>query len=159
MPDVGIQLGHVIERNRLEKEVAEAAEHEQRRIGSDIHDGIGQELTGLRYLAQTHAESLAQQTSADLPVAERIVAGLETVQKQLRRIVRDLVPVDVDQHGLVKALQSLVERANEAHPVACRFECESHFAVDDHLLATHIYRIVQLINRRSRDDRHFHRLF
>ena len=143
MPDIGIQLGHVIERKRLERGVADAAESEQRRIGSDIHDGVGQELTGLRYLAQTHAEALAKQSSEEAAVAERMVKGLEAVQQQLRSIIRDLVPVDVDQQGLVIALRSLVERTEEAHAIACVLECEKPLVVADHLLATHIYRIVQ----------------
>ena len=49
MLNVGIQLGHVMERNRLELQIANSSEIEQRRIGSDMHDGVGQELSGLRY--------------------------------------------------------------------------------------------------------------
>ncbi len=143
MPDVGIQLGHVIERKRLESQVANAAELEQRRLGSDIHDGVGQELTGMRYLAQTHAESLVKQASPDAPVAERIAAGLETVQKKLRAVMQRLVPVEVDEEGLVAALRSLAQRTGQSQTIECTFECESLVAVEDNLKATHIYRIAQ----------------
>ncbi len=143
MPDVGIQLGHVIERKRLEKEVADSAEREQRRIGSDIHDGVGQELTGLRYLATAHVESLAEQSSPDAAAARRILQAFETVQKHLRGIIKDLVPVEVDEQGFLVALQSLVERTSDAHDVECSFECEQPIAIEDNLLATHVYRIAQ----------------
>ena len=143
MPDVGIQLGHVIERKRLEKEIADAAEREQSRIGSDMHDGIGQELTGLRFLAQTHADALASGESPEADLAQRIAAGLETVQQQLRAVIRDLVPVELDQEGLVSALRSLAERTTETHRIDCRLVCEQPVAVHDNVLARHVFRIVQ----------------
>src|SRR5688500_5427340 len=49
------------ERTELTRQVIDAATVEQRRIGQVIHDGVAQELAGLRYMAQTHAESLFQQ--------------------------------------------------------------------------------------------------
>lgn len=143
MPDVGIQLGHVIERRRLEKMAADATEAEQRRIGSDIHDGVGQDLTGLRYMAQTHAESLTAQSSTEVKTAQRMTEWLEKVQQQLRGIVRRLVPVEIDEQGLVAALHGLAEQTTETHDVVCHSECAQSIRVPDTTLATHIYRIAQ----------------
>lgn len=56
MLDVGIQLGHVIQRKQLERDVADTAEYEQRRLGNDIHDGVGQEITGLKFIASACAD-------------------------------------------------------------------------------------------------------
>jgi two-component system, chemotaxis family, CheB/CheR fusion protein len=143
MQNVGIQLGHVVRRQRLERRIAETAEHEQRRIGSDIHDGLGQELTGLRYLAQTHYESLTKQDSPDTKIAARLSTGLETVQKQLRSIVRDLIPVELDGKGLEAALSALAERTTATTDMACQLHIEQPLELDDIMLATQIYRIVQ----------------
>lgn len=143
MPDVGIQLGHVIERKRLEREIADAREAEQRRVASDIHDGVGQELTGLRYLTRTHAETLRRLDSPEAQLAQRIAEGLEIVQKQMRCIIRDLVPVELDEKGLVAALHVLQERTAATHQVRCTFDCQQPVAIDDNLLATHLYRIAQ----------------
>lgn len=130
-------------RKELEKRVIDAATDEQRRIGQDIHDGIGQELTGLRYMAQTHAESLARQSSPDAKTAERMTVWLATVQEQLRAIIRQLVPVEVDQLGLVAALRGLAKQTQESHDLACEFQCPQPVTVADAALATHLYRIVQ----------------
>lgn len=143
MPDVGIQLGHVIERKRLEKLIADATEQEQRRLGSDIHDGVGQELTGLRYMAGTHADVLAEQSSPEAEIAQRIAEGLGTVQKGLRSIISDLVPVELDEKGLVAALRSLAERIAYSQDIECEFECDPAVAIEDASLATHMYRIGQ----------------
>ncbi|TWT90346.1 Chemotaxis protein methyltransferase [Pseudobythopirellula maris] len=143
MPHVGSQLGHVIERKRIDRLVADATEREQRRIGQDIHDGVGQELTGLRYLTKTHQDTLTAAGYEEAEVAGRIMQGLGTVQRQLRTIVRELVPVEVDREGLVSALRSLAQRTTEGYEVACEFECDAPLAVENTLLATHVYRIAQ----------------
>lgn len=139
---IGI-IRDISRRKELEKEVVDAASNEQRRIGQDIHDGIGQELTGLRYMAQTHAESLAQQSSPHAPTAERMTQWLTTVQQQLRDIIRRLVPVEVDKQGLVAALRGLAQRTSERHDLVCEFQCQKPVAIADTALATHLYRIVQ----------------
>jgi PAS domain S-box-containing protein len=141
--DVSEQKRAEQSRKELEKQVIDAATDEQRRIGQDIHDGIGQELTGLRYMAQTHAESLAQQSSPDAKTAERMTVWLATVQEQLRAIIRQLVPVEVDQLGLVAALRGLAKQTQESHDLACEFQCPQPVTVADAALATHLYRIVQ----------------
>jgi signal transduction histidine kinase len=143
MPDVGMQLGHVFERKRLDRRVADATEQEQRRIGQDIHDGIGQELTGLKYLAQTQAETLEESHPKEAELAHRIATGFETIQLQLRRLIRDLVPVEVDRDGLVSALQSLAIRTADDYDLMCDLSCDDGIAIDDSLVATHMYRIAQ----------------
>jgi len=143
MPDVGIQLGQVIERKRLDRRVADATEREQRRIGQDIHDGVGQEIAGLKYLAQTHAESLQETAGRKADTALRIASGFETIQRQMRRIIRDLVPVEVDTAGLATALRSLADRTREDYGIDARFEYDDTVRVENSLLATHVYRIAQ----------------
>ena len=140
---VVVSLIDISDRKELERQVIEAAADEQRRIGQDIHDGVGQELTGLRYVAQTHAESLARQSSPDAPTAERMTKWLTTVQQQLRAIIRQLVPVEVDKQGLVAALRGLAQQTSERHDLVCEFQCQRPVTVADAALATHLYRIVQ----------------
>lgn len=143
MPDVGIQLGHVIQRKALERQIADTAESEQRRMGSDIHDGVGQELTGLKYIASSCAESLRERSAPEADVARRVAEGLERVQKQLRAVIRDLIPVELDKEGLEAALRSLAERVRETHEIDCRVQCKQPIVMENNLLATHLYRIIQ----------------
>jgi PAS domain S-box-containing protein len=143
---IGLFVGIIRDISRhkeLEKEVSDAAANEQRRIGQDIHDGVGQELTGLRYMAQTHAESLAQQSSPEAKTAERMTQWLTTVQQQLRAIIRQLVPVEVDNHGLAATLRGLARQISQSHDLVCDFQCQRPIDVADAALATHLYRIAQ----------------
>ena len=65
------------------------------------------------------------------------------MQQQLRAIVRDLVPVEVDNLGLAAALQALAQRISEAHDIDCSFSCVSPIDVEYNLKATQLYRIAQ----------------
>jgi PAS domain S-box-containing protein len=130
-------------RKTLERHIVEAVAEEQRRIGRDIHDGVGQELTGLRYMARTLAESLDHAASAEAGTAARISDWLATLQRQLRGIIRQLVPVEVDEKGIVAALRGLAERTTETQDVTCAFECLQEIGVADSAVATQLYRIAQ----------------
>lgn len=139
---IGI-IRDISRKKELENEVVNAAADEQRRIGQDLHDGVGQELTGLRYIAQTHLESLAKRNSPEIPIAERICNGLSTIQRQFRAIIRELVPVELDQQGLSTALRELARRTSETHNLNCEFIGKHQQLIPDLSVATHLYRIAQ----------------
>ena len=58
-------LRDVTERRSLERDVLEAGERERQRIGHDLHDGLGQELTGIAMLATALAERLGGPPAGD----------------------------------------------------------------------------------------------
>jgi 1,4-dihydroxy-2-naphthoyl-CoA synthase len=87
---VVVSLVDISDRKELERQVVEAAADEQRRIGQDIHDGVGQELTGLRYMAQTHAESLAQQSSPDAQFFDPHVSVGQVVSIEAIGLIRKM---------------------------------------------------------------------
>lgn len=154
----------IAERERLEREIAKAAELEQRRIGQDLHDSVGQQLTALTMLAQDFVESLqsARPTQIDGPVpadsetsplglsrlapvelAERLRRGLQQSLAEVRSISRNLNPVPIDSQGLMAALTDLVESVRPQSKVNCWFDCPIPVVVEDNVTATHLYHIAQ----------------
>jgi signal transduction histidine kinase len=133
----------VTERKRLQREVLAIAGNQQRRIGQDLHDGIGQELTGLAMLAQRFTATLAAMSPADANLASKIVDGLEQALQHVRALSKGLVPVEVDVEGLMAALTDLVNRAGKLHHVRCTFECRQPVHILDNQTATHLYRMSQ----------------
>jgi PAS domain S-box-containing protein len=133
----------ISDRKELERQVINASATEQRRIGQDIHDGVGQELTGLRYVAQTHLDALLQEDSPHAKTAQRMKEWLGTIQQQLRTIIRQLIPVEVDEQGLVAALDGLAKQTADTHGLDCCLECPEAITVPDAALATHLFRIAQ----------------
>jgi PAS domain S-box-containing protein len=138
---VGI-LRDLSRRKELEREVLEIAALEQRRIGQELHDGVGQELTGLGLMADALAQRL-KAADADWRLAAKVAAGLERVHQQVRSLSHGLVPVDVDPEGLRAALEDLAARTGEQSGTACHFEWGGPVEVADAVTATHLLRIAQ----------------
>jgi PAS domain S-box-containing protein len=130
-------------RERLERELLDAGEHERRRIGHDLHDGLGQQLAGIAFLASAlpvKLEKLAPEVAAD---AQRIAALLEDSIHQVRALSRGLHPILPDDHSLMSSLRELAETVEATTGVACRWECPKPVLVRDHRTALNIYRIAQ----------------
>ncbi len=58
-----ILKSEMIERKRLEKSILEISEREKRRIAQDLHDGLGQHLTGVAFLSKVLADKLTEKLS------------------------------------------------------------------------------------------------
>ena len=100
----------VTEQKRLEREVLQISENEQQRIGQDLHDGLGQELTGLAFLSQNLARKLAAQSLPEAAEeAQRITRLVTHAIEQTRELARGLFPVELGSDGLVAALRSLAD--------------------------------------------------
>ncbi len=140
---------------RLEHEIIEISEREQRRIGRDLHDGLCQ------YLAATGCAAAALQTDLlrrNLP-KEAAVAGelaelLEGGVVQTRDLARGLVPVPMDEAGLPFALEGLAASVARLQNIDCTFRVEGEVKIGDTSAATHLYRIAQeAINNATRHGR------
>src|SRR5712675_709990 len=70
---VSSAIREISERKRLEKIVLEISEREQRRIGQDLHDGLGQHLTGIAFMAKVQAQKLAERHAPEAAEAGKIV--------------------------------------------------------------------------------------
>ncbi len=136
-------LRDITERKKLEAEILEISEREQRRFGQDLHDGLGQRLTGLEMLSHGLAEDLAKKAPAFARQARRLNRELRATVTDARLISHGLAPVPLSGDGLMRGLRELVASTSRLPGVKCRFGCESPVYVDDPAVATHLYRIAQ----------------
>lgn len=145
VPRLGLFTGvlrDVTQRKQLEREVLEIAALEQRRIGQELHDDVGQEVTGLALMADVLARRL-EHLPAEAEVVGKLAAGMERVHRQVRRLARGLLPDDVDPEGLRVALEDLAAHTGELSDVTCTFECVGAVDVPDATTATHLLRVAQ----------------
>jgi PAS domain S-box-containing protein len=131
-----------LEREAVQREVLAMAAREQRQIGQELHDGVGQALTGLGLMAQSLAQRLPQ-AATEQRVANRLVAGIDSVHQQVRELSRGLIPVHVESRGLSAALDDLAATTTEASGIAVTAECPDWVELPDHATATQLFRIAQ----------------
>jgi signal transduction histidine kinase len=131
------------ERQRLEQEMLEISEREQRRIGQDLHDGLCQHLTGTALASQVLAEKLDAHGQAEAVAAHRIVDLVEEAISLARGMAKGLHPVELQADGLMQALEEFAATTTELFGVACRFECPIPVLIHSPATATHLYRIAQ----------------
>lgn len=130
-------------RKILEKQIHEISTHEQHRIAHELHDGLGQELTGLSLFATSLAKQLVRDGSSRANSAEAIAQGIQRAIGEVRDAVKGLVPVEIDAKGLPVALAQLVATTGDRSTVDCRFRCDPTVAVDDRHIAHYLFRIAQ----------------
>lgn len=133
----------VTDRQRLERAALEAAEQEARRIGRDLHDGLGQHLTGMAFLAKGLERSLTERGLPEAGEAREIVRLVKEAVGHSRALAHGLAPVGVHGTELAPALENLAERTRQVFGMDCEFQGEPVDRVPDDATATAFYRIAQ----------------
>lgn len=132
---------------RLERAIVEAAETEQRRIGQDIHDCLIQHLSGTLIMSQTLAAQLGQGPRELSDLLQRIEGHLSESVGLARQISHGLFPVELEQFGLVAALEQHLQHLDVSHGI----NVDGCFGIEDDAIvqelpretSTHLYRIAQ----------------
>jgi PAS domain S-box-containing protein len=131
-------------RKELEQEILEISNREQRRLGSDLHDGLGQELTGLSLLLKSLEVQMTRESPSFLPQLTKITELVAHTIQSTRSLARGLAPVNLERGGLTEALRHLAARCADMYSLNCRFDDRTmNLPVLDEGSATHLYRIAQ----------------
>jgi signal transduction histidine kinase len=133
----------VAERQRLDREIAQVADRERRRLGQDLHDSLGQHLTGTALAAQVLKEKLAVRAAPEVPQAEKIVDYIEQGIELTRNLARGFFSPELEAEGLIVGLQGLAENIRERFQTNCVFDGRESVPVADSAIATQLYRIAQ----------------
>ena len=131
------------QRQRLERCLLGVSEQEQIRIGQDLHDGLGQRLTGIAFLSKALEDKLEQQGLSEAADARRQTDLLNEVISETKELARGLHPVDAEPAGLMTALRRWADHITSIFGLSCRFECPEPVGMIDGGLATQLYRIAQ----------------
>ena len=140
---VSSAIRDISDRKRLERTVLEISEREQRRIGQDLHDGLGQHLTGIAFMSKVQEKKLVERQVPEAADAAKIVQLVNDAILKTRELSRGLLPVVSEAHGLMSALRLHASEVEDLFRIRCRFECENTLLVHDAPMATHLYRIAQ----------------
>jgi PAS domain S-box-containing protein len=134
---------NITESRRLEREIQTVSEREQRRIGQDLHDGLGQYLTGIACMVKVLGAKLADKKLPEAADAQRITSMVNETIQQTRDLARGLCPVELETNGLQAALHELAARVTKLFSTQCDFESAGVVQMYDNAAAVHLYRIAQ----------------
>ncbi|MGA8428782.1 MAG: PAS domain S-box protein [Candidatus Sulfotelmatobacter sp.] len=133
----------ITERKHMEKAILEISAREQRRIGQDLHDGLGQHLTGIAFMSKVQEQKLAEKGLAEAAEAARIVRLVNEAIHTTRELAHGLLPVGSDAQGLMSALKRWAAEVEDLFHISCRLQIDKPVLIDDANVSTHLYRIAQ----------------
>ncbi|MDB6075543.1 MAG: sensor protein fixL [Verrucomicrobiaceae bacterium] len=143
MHDISERKAAEARREALGREITNASEREQRRIGQDLHDDICQRLAAVKMNMQDLEEKLAEQAPMLMDDADSIVDRLTDAIRITRGLARGLSPVDIEAGGLGMALAALVRSSRELLGIECELETPDDPPDLKPQEATELYRIAQ----------------
>jgi len=138
-----IMVEDITERRRMEREILEISNREKRRIGQDLHDELGQLLTGICFRIVELETDLTKNNQPEARDASEIVDLVQTAILQSRAMAWGLNPVSLETGGLWNALTSLGRSIEQIYEIPCTLTCPKPVIIPDNETATHVYRIAQ----------------
>ena len=126
------------ERERLLRHALDASDAERRRIASDLHDGVVQELTGvsLALAAQGRSDTIGRQNVLDAS------SDIRTAIKSLRSLLVEIYPPNLQEEGLQSAIADLLSGLT-ARGFETRLDADLDGTVIDPETAGLVYRAAQ----------------
>jgi PAS domain S-box-containing protein len=140
---VSSAIRDISERKRLEKTILKISEREQRRIGQDLHDGLGQHLTGIAFMSKFLERKLSENAIPESGDAAKIVQLVNDAIRRTKELSRGLLPVVSEASGLMSALRQRAGELEDLFQIRCQFECPEPVLIEDVNAATHLYHIAQ----------------
>lgn len=129
-------------RHQLETELIQISEREHRRIGQDLHDGICQELAGIRYSLEAISKQM-RNSSPHKSRLTRLTGGVERAIHHTRLLSRGLAPLELENGDLQNALSELAENTATLFQIDCQFELIGRPGQFEIEKATNLFRIAQ----------------
>lgn len=121
--------------------ILEGQEEERKRISRDLHDGIGQYMTALKFSLEGIKDVKTFQEENRLKVSKKLVAD---VIKEVRRVSFHLTPVALSDYGIPAVLHKFSEEMGKISKIPVVFENKTGFISRmEPKIENNIYRIVQ----------------
>ena len=119
---VSSAIRDISDRKRLEQTILKISEREQRRIGRDLHDGLGQHLTGIAFMSKVLEQKLSEVPVPELTDAAKIVQLVNDAIRKTKELSSGLLPVVSEANGLMSALKQRAGELEDLFLISCRFE-------------------------------------
>lgn len=130
-------------KKELEQQITEVGERERKRIGQDLHDSLGQMLTGISLRIRALANKMKERCPEERLELEEVHDLVKTAILQTRELAKGLIPITLNSEGLPHALSELCVYAQTVSEVSVDQNIDESINVPDILVATQLYHIAQ----------------
>ncbi len=118
-------------------------EREKERLSHELHDGLGQHLTGIAFLAKALANRLEDRNAPETADAKQIAALTNQAISNTRALARGLRPVGPEDNAFAFALAVLAQDVSTIYGIQCTFNADGTIRVASRMAAHHLFRIAQ----------------
>jgi PAS domain S-box-containing protein len=132
----------ISERKYLERQILEISMREQQRIGRDLHDDLGQILTGTGFLCELLIKKLGNKELPEAEEARSIFGLINEAKEHTRLLSRGLSPVEIDSGGIAAALERFARNVEGIYSVSCTLHCDAGLEINDSMVETQFHYIV-----------------
>ena len=115
----------------IERRVLDMCDMEKRRIGQDLHDSIGQQLTGISLISKALEHRLREAQYPEADSLKELAEMVDQMIDQIRNVVSGMAPSEVQSRNAETALESLCQRIEQVHHIRCTFNYEIPDLIED----------------------------
>jgi len=131
------------ERARLEQAIEEVALRERQKLGRDLHDSLGQKLTGAVFLSRSLLGHFEGKDQPETEHARKLNATLKEAVGQVRGLARGLAPLALNEDNLHEALEQLARDMTALFAIPCTYSGDSDISDWNPQVREQIYLIAQ----------------
>ncbi|MGM0505786.1 MAG: histidine kinase [Bacteroidota bacterium] len=132
----------LVMRRKLQQRLLEVHDRERQQVGRELHDGLGQMLTGIRMLSEQLASRLRKQGEASAESVAEISGMVREADEFVRVLSRGMALHDVGSTGLDPLLRNLCDNMEKLFGIQPTLEIEGDLKLENSV-AMAVYRIVQ----------------
>lgn len=136
-------VNDISERRRLEREILRISEEERQNLGQDLHDGLGQMLTGIHLISKNLAHKLESNGIRGADEVQEISNLIKEADDYAKALAHGLVHVDFKEEGLETALEQLAKQVEKLFNVNCSVNNKESINMHNEMQGMHLYRIAQ----------------
>jgi len=130
-------------KKKLEREVLEISERERREIGHNLHDSLGQLLTGIALKSKSVSQTLAKKSIPEAKELQRIMDLANKAISQTRLLINGIVPASLEAGGILAAIRDVAITIKSLYDIPCEVYSNDPEMDLDNVTANQLYRIAQ----------------
>lgn len=133
----------VTQRRSLEKRLLNIHDETRRQVGQNLHDNLGQRLTGLYLIVDQFAKEAEEGDRIGTEQLSQLAREIKKTDQIVGRLAHRLVPVALEREGLEIALAQLAKETERLFGVSSESEISDSVSITDPTAATNLYHIAQ----------------